>query len=450
MWGPGHRRLTVSLVLTITLVAFESLSVATALPVVSRDLGDVRLYGWVFSAFFLGSLVGIVVAGGQADRKGLRMPFTVGLVLFAAGLAVAGLAPNMPVLVAARTVQGFGAGAIPAAAYVSIGRGYPERARPRMFAILSTAWVVPGLLGPAAAGLVADHLGWRWVFLGLLPLVVVAGALTLPAVAGIPAPVEPDPSPIPVLDAVRVAAGAGLVLAGLTLASPLPSAALVAAGGLVGIPSLIRLLPPGTMRGRRGLPAAVGVRGVLTFAFFGADAFVPLTLTSIRGATATTAGLTLTCSTLFWTAGAWVQERWVATSGARRFIRSGFALISAGIALVALLLWPAAPLAVGPVAWSIAGFGIGLAYSPITLTVLHEAPEGQEGRASAGLQLSDVLGTALGTGVCGAAVALGHSRDWDPSTGLAVAFGIAFAASIGGLALARRVTGSFDPRLESR
>jgi MFS family permease len=445
VWGSAHRRLTVSLVLTVTLVAFESLSVATALPVVSRDLGDVRLYGWVFSAFFLGSLVGIVVAGGQADRKGLRMPFTVGLVLFAGGLAVAGLAPNMPVLVAARTVQGFGAGAIPAAAYVSIGRGYPESLRPRMFAILSTAWVVPGLVGPAAAGLVADHLGWRWVFLGLLPLVVAAGALTLPAVAGIAPPVEPATAPIPLADAIRVASGAGLLLAGLTVASPLPSTGLILAGGIVGLPSLVRLLPSGTLRGRRGLAAAVAVRGVLTFAFFGADAYVPLTITSIRGATATTAGLTLTCSTLLWTAGSWVQERMVIAAGARRFIRSGLALILVGIALVSLLLWPAAPILVGPVAWSIAGFGIGLAYAPLSLTVLHEAPAGQEGRASAGLQLADVLGTALGTGVCGAAVAFGHRRGWAPRSGLAGAFGIAFVVGVFGLALARRVPKSFDP-----
>ena len=312
---------------------------------------------------------------------------------------------------------------------------------------------MPGLVGPAAAGLVADHLGWRWVFLGLLPLVVAAGALTLPAVAGIAPPLEPRPPPIPLADAIRVASGAGLLLAGLTLASPLPTAGLVLAGGLVGLPSLVRLLPSGTLRGRRGLAAAVAVRGVLTFAFFGADAYVPLTITSIRGATATTAGLTLTCSTLLWTAGCvGPGTHGDCLSGARRFIRSGLALILVGIALVSLLLWPAAPILVGPVAWSIAGFGIGLAYAPLSLTVLHEAPAGQEGRASAGLQLADVLGTALGTGVCGAAVAFGHRRGWAPRSGLAAAFAIAFAVGVFGLALARRVPKAFDDgsRLEHR
>jgi MFS family permease len=69
IWAPGMRRLTAGLVLTVTLAAFEALAVATILPVVSRQLGDLRLYGWVFSAFFLATLVGTVIAGGLADRR---------------------------------------------------------------------------------------------------------------------------------------------------------------------------------------------------------------------------------------------------------------------------------------------------------------------------------------------------------------------------------------------
>jgi len=70
VWAPGRRRLTVALVLTITLVAFESLAIATVMPVVADDLGGLGLYGWVFSGFFLGSLLGIVLAGRAADRRG--------------------------------------------------------------------------------------------------------------------------------------------------------------------------------------------------------------------------------------------------------------------------------------------------------------------------------------------------------------------------------------------
>ena len=89
IWSPSRRPLTVGLILTVTLVALEALAVATVMPEVRADLGGYDLYGWVFSGFFLASIVGIVVGGPAADRRGLVVPFTAGLVLFAAGLAVA-------------------------------------------------------------------------------------------------------------------------------------------------------------------------------------------------------------------------------------------------------------------------------------------------------------------------------------------------------------------------
>src|SRR6201999_1527397 len=86
------RVLTVGLVLAVTFVAFEALAVATILPVVGRDLGDLRLYGWVFSAFLLASLIGIVLAGTLADRVRLGRLMLAGLALFALGLIIGGAA----------------------------------------------------------------------------------------------------------------------------------------------------------------------------------------------------------------------------------------------------------------------------------------------------------------------------------------------------------------------
>ena len=181
LWSPQRRALTVGLVLTITFIASEALAVVTIMPLVARDLHGLSLYGWVFSAFMLGNILGIVAAGRQADRHGPARPFLAGLVLFGAGLTIAGLAPSMAVLVAGRALQGIGAGAVPAVAYVAIGRSLPDRLRARMMAVLSTAWVVPGLVGPAVSAAVASLVGWRWVFLGLLPLVAITGSLAMPA-----------------------------------------------------------------------------------------------------------------------------------------------------------------------------------------------------------------------------------------------------------------------------
>src|SRR5215210_7580332 len=86
LWRGGRRPLTLAMVLTITLVAFESLAISTVMPKVKDDLGGLGLYGWVFSGFFLGSLLGIVAAGQAADRRSPRLPFAAGLVLFVIGL----------------------------------------------------------------------------------------------------------------------------------------------------------------------------------------------------------------------------------------------------------------------------------------------------------------------------------------------------------------------------
>src|SRR5687768_10829010 len=173
--------MTVGLVLLVTLIAFEALAVNTALPAAAKELGSVALYGWVFAAFMLAMVASIAISGRAIDERGLYPVLLVGTPLFCAGLVVCALAPSMPVLVAGRVVQGLGAGAISSVANTAIGRAYPPRLRAAMLAVMSTSWVVPGLVGPGLSALVTDLFGWRWVFAGLLPLVAVAAFLTLPA-----------------------------------------------------------------------------------------------------------------------------------------------------------------------------------------------------------------------------------------------------------------------------
>ena len=236
-----------------------------------------------------------------------------------------------------------------------------------------------------------------------------------------------------------MAAGAGLVLAGLTSRSPLVGALLVAAGLAVGLVPLRGLLPPGTLTARPGLPVTVLSRGLLTFAFFGADTYVPLALTSVRGQSTVVASMAVTAATLAWTAGSWVQERKAADWPGRRLIRAGFLIVAAGIACEAAALLPAVPVAVGVAGWAVGGFGIGLAYSPMSLIVLGEAPSGQEGAASSSLQLAETLGVALGAGLGGVLVAAGAAAGWPPGAGIAGAFALTAAVALLAAMLARRI-----------
>jgi|HubBroStandDraft_2_1064218.scaffolds.fasta_scaffold19557_3 MFS family permease len=455
LWSPQRRALTLGLVLTITFVASEALAVVTIMPLVAHDLHGISLYGWVFSAFMLGSVIGIVAAGRQADRFGPARPFLAGLILFCAGLTIAGLAPTMLVLVAGRTLQGIGAGAVPAVAYVAIGRSLPERLRARMMAFMSTAWVIPGLVGPAVSAAVASLAGWRWVFLGLLPLVAVTGSLALPALfrlgrqpaSGQPAPAA-DRGEHRLTDGVAAAAGTGMILAGLSLAAGsgriLAAVALLLPGLAAVSLSLRRLLPAGTFKARPGLPVVILCRSLLTFSFFGADAYVTLTIATVRHHTPALASVAVTGATLAWTAGAWLQSRLNGRWPAPKIIGWAVLLIMTGLAAMAAVLLPQTPVEIGLAAWTVAGFGMGLAYAPISLLMLREAPAGREGWASASLSLADVLGTAFGIGAGGAAVAAAAGRGWPLSAGVGIAFAIAASGAVALALVIRRLPAGID------
>ena len=422
IWGE-RRSLTLGLLLVVTLVAFEALAVATVLPLAREDLGGLRLYGWAFSAFLLASLVGIVWAGEQSDVHGPAGPFVLGLALFAAGLVVAGLAPAMWVLVAGRAIQGLGAGVVPAVAYVAVGRAYEDGVRPRILALFSTAWVVPGLVGPGVAAAVAETLSWRLVFLGLLPLVLVAAALALPglrALAG--AGVRQGPQRR-VARAVALAVGAGLLLGGATSPSPWSGVPIAAAGAAIAVWAALRLLPVGTLRAGRGLPSVIAGHGLLQFAFFGMEAFVPFTLITLRGQSTFLVGAGLSITAVSWTAGTWVVDRAPKGFDRRLAMAGGMVLVAIEAALMALVVAETTPVVVAVIAWTVGAFGIGLAYPAFSLAALASASAGEEGATSSALKLVESLGAALGTGAGGAIIAAGATIG-SSSGGAATVFGV--------------------------
>jgi hypothetical protein len=300
------------------------------------------------------------------------------------------------------------------------------------------------------------------VFLGLLPVVAVAGSIAVPALIRLGPPGSAQTQEHRLIDALRTAGGATMILGGLSLAAGsgaflagsggfLAGGALLAAGVVVGLPALRRLVPPGTLTARAGLPATILSRGLLTFAFFGADAYVTLTITTLRHRSLLVASLAVTGATLAWTAGAWVQAKLSDTWEGRRLVRIGLVIVLVGIAGMMLVLQPGVPVAVGLAAWTVAGLGMGLGYAPLSLMMLREAPPGGEGRTSASLNLADVLGTAIGIGVGGAAVAAGAGGNL--RLGLAAAFAAAAAVGLLALALTRQLppgTNSSPPPVTER
>jgi MFS family permease len=261
----------------------------------------------------------------------------------------------------------------------------------------------------------------------------------------VPPPANPETASVPYLAVLGVVAGAGTALASLN-SGVVPVAAVGGiAGGILLAASLRQLTPPRNLSARPGLTATIFSRSLLTCCFFAGDAYVPYAIVTVRHAPTALAALALTASTLTWTAGSWVQARCIARYGPRRLVRLGECLVVVGLVVMCVVLLPSVPPALGILAWALAGGGIGTAYAPLSVTTLDRAAAGEEGRATAALQLCDVLGQALGTGVAGAIVAaatagIGHG----PGAALAFSFAItvALAAVIAGKWLPRRLTSS--------
>ena len=281
--------------------------VTAVLPVVTNELGGIRLYGWAFSASGLATVMAIPLTGQAVDRFGPRKPLALMLGVFGVGTLAAGLAPTMPAFVVGRFLQGAGAGAQYAVGLGTVAKNYPEDHRPRVLALLAAAWVLPGLLGPSYGALLASTIGWRWAFLTLLPLLAAASWLVFPGLAALPKTTQHGGR----LDLVRpvlLSVGAAAVFAGLTDLS-LWTAPLVLVGVALAGPALRSLVATGSELARPGLSSALAAGFLLSLAFFAVDGFVPLLLTRIRGRTLAEASIVVTLATVSWSLGTLWQSR---------------------------------------------------------------------------------------------------------------------------------------------
>ncbi|GAA0942748.1 MFS transporter [Nonomuraea longicatena] len=451
IFGADHRTATIGILMVVTLIAFEGMSVGVVMPEVSKVLDAERLYGISFSAFLIASLFANVVAGLWSDRRGYRVPFVAGVVLFVIGMGLAGAATSGAVFVISRGVQGLGAGAAMVALYVVIARVYPAEVRPKVFAALSAAWVVPAMVGPAIAGLVADHAGWQWVFWGIIPIVVPALIMLVPVLTR-PVSVDVEPStgprsrPGPMTVAATLAAGgAGLLLFGVELlfgtegsaARPLEGTlATVAALAMLGF-GLHRLLPPGALRFRRGLPTTVMMRGLYSAAFFGVNANIPRALSDVKDFDTTSAGLALTAGALGWSFGSYLQSR--RESEPHRRMRFGGACVSAGVLVTLLSVVPGVSGWIAAPAWIVAGLGMGLAMTTVSVTALKQSPVEEQGANSASLSVTDMLGSALAIGIAGAVSnVIGYASASQVATGFLVIASMMACVALASVVLAGR------------
>jgi len=438
VFSAAYRRLSVGVVAVVVLIAFEAMAVATAMPVAVRDLQGLPWYAWGFSGFLTASLFGMVVSGELCDTRGPGLPLLTGVAAFTSGLLLAGVATSMGMFVAARAVQGLGAGLVIVALYVVVARCYPDDLRPRVFAVMASAWVVPSIVGPPVAGWLADHASWRLVFLAVAPLVLPTVLLLLPWLRRADGRTERVRRTGHKRRALAAAVGvAVLQYAGQRLGWL--GVGLVLAAGVLLVPSVPRLLPAGTLRARRGLPTVVAMRGILAGAFFGTEAFVPLMLVTERSLSPTLAGLSLTGAALGWATGSWWQGRPGLQAPRWRLVQVGCAVVSASIAGMAGTLWEGVPVAVAALAWTVGGLGMGLALASVSVLLFELSPPEEHGANSAAIQISDALGGILFIGLGGVLYAGLHRQPGEDAPAFLAIYAVMAALALLGALVAPRV-----------
>ncbi len=434
--SPRHRAMTLGMVALVSLSAFEALAVATAMPTVARALDGLPLYALAFAGTLAASVVGMVQAGRASDRHGPARAVWWGVLWFVAGLFVAGLAPNMPVLLLGRVVQGFGAGSMSVALYVVVARAYPEALRPRVFAAFSAAWVVPSLIGPGISGLIVEHVGWRWVFLAVPLLAVPAAWMLRPGLKALPSTAGAPSGPSRLHWAWLAAAAACLLhLAGQR--HDARGALLLAAA----IPALIvathRLLPEGSLSLRRGLPSVIALRGLASATFFGAEVFIPLMLAQQFELSPLWAGVALSVGALGWSMGSWYQGNTRRPWSRATLLRVGLSMMALGIVPLPLAAFLPGGLGLALIGWAITGIGMGLAYPSLSVLTLSLSPPQAQGRNSSALQLMDALAIATMLALAGSLVAA--LLDRTPALAFGLSFGLTAALAATGALLAGRV-----------
>ena len=395
IWGPEYVWVTVGAVALVFLAAMQSLAVTTVMPVVSADLDGASLYAVAFAGTLATSVIGMVAVGAWCDRGGVLAPLTVAVALFVVGLVMAGFAPSMEILVAGRLIQGLGVGGQTVALYVVVARVYPPVVHGRVFAAFSAAWVVPSLIGPFLAGAIAEYLHWRWVFLGVAILTIVAYTMVVLRLRGLALHTdEPATGRVAPRLACAVAVAAGAL--GLSLAGELGTWSLMAVAASVIVIGLASrpLLPPRTLVAGRGLPSVVLMRGLIAGALFGAEIYVPYLLIEEYDFSPTWAGLGLTAAAVAWAAAADVQGRFGDRMGNARITLIGTALLFSAVLIAAITAMAHLPAAVLIAGWALAGGGMGLMYPRLTvLTLAYSTPQNQ-GFNSSALSISDSIGAA--------------------------------------------------------
>jgi MFS family permease len=422
----GHRVAhTLLLTLAVGVPATSVFVVATILPSVVADIGGAAFYTWSSMLYTVASVLGTVSGRFVRATLGLRRGYMVGALVFLVGSVGCAIAPHMLVLLGARTIQGWGGGALIALSFGMVGTFYPEDLRPRMLSTIAGVWGVAALFGPMVGGVFAELGWWRGAFWVAIPVVMVVMGLIWRSMPG--ETPEGKAPPVPLLRLILLGIGVLCVAWSGHVASLGMRLALIASAG-VWVVLAFRVDTRAAHRLFPSQPLALttpGGTGLWIVFLFGVTAsqvsvFLPLVVQILHGVSPLGAGYFYVLRSLAWTAAA------LCTAGLEgRHLRLatllGPLVVMSGVAGQAVVVVDGPLSLLGSFA-ALTGVGYGLCYAHFNSWTIAAAHPGEEDRTASCIPTAQQLGNAFGAAATGVvANAVGLAAGVSVSTVTAVA-----------------------------
>ena len=402
--------LAVALTGGVALHAVNVHIVTTVLPSVVQDIGGLDWYAWNTTLFVVASIVGAAVSVRLLAALGPRGACLAALGVFALGSAACASAMSMPWMLAGRSVQGLGGGMLAALSYALIRVVFAPALWPRAVALVSGMWGVATLCGPAVGGLFAQAGHWRWAFWTLLPVSALQAVLVAARLR--PAAAQEASPAIPVRQIALLAASVLAVAAASLSPQLLWQGAGVVAGLALGAAAValdrradVRLLPHGATSLASPL-GAVYASVALLLVGTTTEIYVPYFLQTLHGYTPLAAGYLTAAMAAGWSAGSLLSSGRDGASAAR-LLRAGPVLGTVSLLALAVLipgggeLAPSMRMLLCGLALAGAGAGVGIGWPHLLTRVLHLAPAGEGGMASAAITTVQLYGMAIGAAIAG-------------------------------------------------
>jgi EmrB/QacA subfamily drug resistance transporter len=400
----------IAVMLCTALVALDATIIATAVPAIVTDLGGFSQFPWLFSIYLLAQAVSVPIYGKVADSLGRKPVMLVGIAVFLAGSILCGAAWSMPLLIAARVLQGLGAGAVLPMSMTIVGDIYTVEERARVQGFIASVWGMASIVGPTLGGVFSEFLTWRWIFYINLPIGALAAWML---VRRFHEGVARTRHRVDYAGAALLTVGCSLLILALleggrswAWGSPLSVGLLIVAGLLLSAfvyaeRRAVEPIIPMWVFSRRVLVGANIVSLLIGAVLMGLTSYVPTFAQGVLGHGALASGFALAAMTIGWPIAAATAGRIYMRAGFRTTALIGVCIIVVGAGLLLLVDRDSSLVEVAAFSF-IVGVGLGYTASPTLVAVQSSVGWDRRGVVTATNMFARSVGSAVGVAVFGA------------------------------------------------